>query len=274
MEATGLNRLVMSDLDGTLLDSVTYSFGSAASALDGIRSRGIPLVLASSKTRAEMEPIRYQLNHSGPFIVENGGAVFIPKGFFSFPLDGTALRGPYQVIELGIPYAKLRSWLKEIDQVLECPIRGFGDMSVEEVSKRTGLSLAEAVLAKQREYDEPFVLEGPPTLTEKVHRLAEERGLVCTRGGRFYHLLGLSDKGQACRYLIECFRRHAAALQTIGLGDSLNDLPMLQAVDQPVLVQRPDGSYDPDVVLPNLIRAPGIGPVGWNEAILTLLREA
>jgi mannosyl-3-phosphoglycerate phosphatase len=178
------------------------------------------------------------------------------------------------VIELGIPYAKLRSWLKEIAQVLECPIRGFGDMSVEEVSKRTGLSRAEAVLAKQREYDEPFVLEGPPTLTEEVHRLAEERGLVCTRGGRFYHLLGLSDKGQACRYLIECFRRHAAALQTIGLGDSLNDLPMLQAVDQPVLVQRPDGSYDPDVVLPNLIRAPGIGPVGWNEAILTLLREA
>ena len=269
-----MNLLLISDLDGTLLDAESYSFQAATEAIDEIRARAISLVLASSKTRVEMEPIRYQLNHHGPFIVENGGAAFIPKGYFPFPLEGAALRGPYQVIELGTPYAMLRSALKEIAQALKGSVRGFGDMSIDEVSKRTGLSHPEAVLAKQREYDEPFIVEGPTSQIEDIHRLAAARGLVCTRGGRFHHLLGPSDKGQACRYLIDCFRRlptkEAGDVVTIGLGDSLNDLPMLQAVDRTILVQRPDGSYDPDVALPNLVRAGGVGLAGWNAAVLRL----
>jgi mannosyl-3-phosphoglycerate phosphatase len=62
-------------------------------------------------------------------------------------------------------------------------------------------------------------------------------------------------------------------IETIGIGDSLNDLPFLLTVDRPVLVQKPDGSYDPDINLPNLIRAPGIGPAGWNDAVLDLLGQ-
>ena len=48
---------------------------------------------------------------------------------------------------------------------------------------------------------------------------------------------------------------------------------MLAAVDQPILVQRPDGSYDSTVRLPRLLHASGIGPVGWNAAVLTILRS-
>ena len=58
---------------------------------------------------------------------------------------------------------------------------------------------------------------------------------------------------------------------TIGIGDSLNDRPMLAEVDYPILVRKPDGSYDPDVQLPHLIRADGVGPVGWNRSLTTLL---
>jgi mannosyl-3-phosphoglycerate phosphatase len=53
--------------------------------------------------------------------------------------------------------------------------------------------------------------------------------------------------------------------------DSINDATLLAMVDYPILVQKPDGSYDPDIQLPRMIRAPGIGPVGWNEAILELI---
>ena len=47
----------------------------------------------------------------------------------------------------------------------------------------------------------------------------------------------------------------------------------MNAVDYPILVQRPDGSYDPEVQLANMIRAPGIGPLGWNQAVLDLLKR-
>jgi mannosyl-3-phosphoglycerate phosphatase len=48
---------------------------------------------------------------------------------------------------------------------------------------------------------------------------------------------------------------------------------MLKAVDYPILVQKPDGSYDPSVKLDNLILAPGSGPKGWCRALLKLLNE-
>src|SRR5437773_10603884 len=105
---------MFTDLDGTLLDPARYAFDEALPALTELRRRRIPLVLVSSKTRAELEPIRDELQNHEPFVAENGGAIFIPKEFFAFPLANAVLRGASQVVELGTPYAKLRSALMEL----------------------------------------------------------------------------------------------------------------------------------------------------------------
>ena len=76
--------IVVSDLDGTLLDHETYSFDAARPALARLRQADVPLVLCTSKTRAEVESIRRSLDNEHPFIVENGGAVVIPLDYFSF----------------------------------------------------------------------------------------------------------------------------------------------------------------------------------------------
>src|SRR5574337_76081 len=76
--------LIFTDLDGTLLDHKTYSFDPAQEALNEVEQRGIPLILCTSKTRTEVERLRRALNNHHPFIVENGGAVFIPIDYFSF----------------------------------------------------------------------------------------------------------------------------------------------------------------------------------------------
>lgn len=266
--------VIFTDLDGSLLDAQTYSFDAAREALDALRARSIPLIPASSKTRVEIERLRNSLDHHHPFIVENGGGMFIPKGYFDFPLEGAVLRGPYQVIELGLPYVALRLALKEIAHALNCGVRGFGDMTAEEVAERMGMSSSDALLAKQREYDEPFIVESVPSPIDEIRSKAAARGLRCTSGGRFDHLMGPSDKGVACRYLIDCYRRRYGAITTVAIGDSLNDLSMLAAVDRPMLVQRADGTHDPRVMLSTLVRTQGIGPQGWNRAILSVLASA
>ncbi|TKS59493.1 MAG: mannosyl-3-phosphoglycerate phosphatase [Nitrospira sp.] len=267
--------IVFTDLDGTLLDGTSYSFDAAREAMAELRAHEIPLVLVSSKTRAEIEPIRLQLQNDHPFIVENGGGIFIPKGYFDGPVEGATVRGEYEVVELGIPYARLRASLKEIQHALGIPLRGLGDMTELEIAQRTGLSKAEAVLAKQREYDEPFIIDGPLFQIEDVRRESAEHGLRCTSGGLFHHLTGEHDKGQACRLLIDCYRHRSTAMGerviTVAVGDSANDLSMLLAVDRPILVQKPNGSYDPEVRVPNIILAPSTGPVGWNKAVLEIL---
>src|SRR5512143_2726927 len=95
--------VIFTDLDGTLLHPKTYSFTEALPALELIRERGIHLVLCSSKTRAEIEVYRKRLHNEAPFIVENGGAIFVPVGYFIFP-TGSIRSGDYTISAFGKPY--------------------------------------------------------------------------------------------------------------------------------------------------------------------------
>lgn len=262
--------LVFSDLDGTLLDHDSYSFKPALPALAALKQKKIPLIFCTSKTRAEIEIIRQGLHNRHPFISENGGAIFIPKDYFSLTFRYTREDSDYRIIECGTSYSRIREVFKKMEGYSSGIIKGFGDFSVEQVARICDFSLDQARLAKMREYDEPFILNNSNAL-DKIQQIAESAHLHVIRGGRFYHLLGENDKGKAVSRLREIYEKKFKRVKTIALGDSQNDLQMLEAVDYPVLVQKPDRSYDPSVKLDNLFFAPGIGPSGWKTAILELL---
>jgi len=262
--------IVYSDLDGTLLDHRTYSFEPARAALDALRESGVPLVFCTSKTRLETEHWRRALANVHPFIVENGGAVFIPEGYFG-PNAGFDKRdGGYGVLEIGRPYPELRQALEDIRASTGLPLRGFGDMTVEEIAERCGFTSQDAALAAKREYDEPFIgiEEG---MLSRVVQEAGALGFQVVSGGRFHHLVGGSDKGRAIRALRSLYEVSWGPVRAVGIGDSANDEPMLRAVDVPILVRKPDGSHLEAVHLPDLIIAPYAGPEGWRGAILGIL---
>ena len=278
MSAPQKNQFVIfTDLDGTLLDHLTYSFEPALPALEALKKRSIPLVFCTSKTRAETEKIRSRMDNNHPFIVENGGAIFIPEAYFSSDLDlsdefaqKNTKNAEYQIIELGIPYTHLRDILSRIQARHPGKIKGFGDLSVEKVAELCGLSRHEALLAKHREYDEPFILDDE-TLIGDIQKTAQLSNLQVTQGGRFHHLMGANDKGKATSLLLAIYKKKFERLKSLALGDSFNDLPMLAAVDTPILVPKPGGGYDPSVQLEGLIFAEDPGPKGWCEAVLKIL---
>lgn len=257
--------IIFSDLDGTLLDAVRYSFNDALPALSLIQAHGVPLVLCSSKTRAEIEACRQRMHNFHPFITENGGGIFIPQGYFSAPVDSV---DGYQRITLGTPYAEIRRHFVALRERLGASVRGFADMTAEEVAGLTGLSCDDAILAKQRDFDEPFIFDGEPD--EDFLRAIEDAGLHWTQG-RVFHIMGKHDKGLAVKTLKALYEREYGAVASIGLGDSLNDLPLLQTVDRPVLIRHEDGSFDSRIAIAGLIKTQSPGPQGWNEAVLQLL---
>jgi mannosyl-3-phosphoglycerate phosphatase family protein len=261
--------IVITDLDGTLLDAATYSFDAALPALDLLRRREVPLVICSSKTRAEIEVYRERLGNRHPFIAENGGGIYIPRGYFPFAVDA-AERGDLLVIELGRPYAEVRAVFERLRDELRSPVRGFGDMTPQEVGELTGLTPAEAALAHQREHCEPFIFTGPPD--ERFLQAIEASGLRWTQG-RFFHIMGNHHKGKAVDLLRELYQRDGTKTELIGLGDSLNDMQFLLTVDRPALVRRQDGTHDPRIAIPWLYQTEGIGPAGWNEAVLRFLDD-
>lgn len=149
-------------------------------------------------------------------------------------------------------------------------MRGFEDMTAEEVAALTGLPPDEAVLARERDFSEPFVFDHDAD--DRVFAEFRRRGLHWTRG-RLYCLMGNHDKGRAVRMLKELYEAEHGRMVSIGLGDALNDLPLLKEVDRPILIPKDDGSYDPDIDVPGLYRARGVGPEGWNQAVEDALRS-
>jgi mannosyl-3-phosphoglycerate phosphatase len=263
--------VVFTDLDGTLLDRDTYSFDAAVPALAELGRMGAPVVLVSSKTRAEMEHWRHGIGNCHPFIVENGGAVYVPDGYFPSPPGGTKERDGYRVREFGQPYSELAEVLGEAARATQCTIRSFDQMSAEEVAGVCGLSVETARLAKMREYDGAFqILAGE---TEALLDEIVSRGKEWTRGGRFFHILSGGGKAGAVAWLAQVYREHNEGMVTIGLGDAPNDVEFLRLVDRPVIVTSELSGVMREM-LPNVQVTGEAGCLGWNEAILKMLKEA
>jgi mannosyl-3-phosphoglycerate phosphatase len=266
--------VIFTDLDGTLLDRNTYSFEFAQPALQLILQKNIPLVLCSSKTRAEIEFYRVKLENSHPFISENGGAVFIPKDYFPFSFPYDRETDWFFVLELGTFYLQIIEVLQSVKKETGISIKGFSDLTEKEISSLCGLSLEEATLAKRREYDEPFLIEGGENEVELVKKKIEEKGLNYAWGGSFHHILGKNDKGKATEILKEFFENQFFSIITVGIGDSLNDLSMLRVVDHPILLEGKDSvPSEARSSIQSLTVIHGTGPESWSRAILNKINE-
>lgn len=266
--------LLFTDLDGTLLDAATYGFDAARPGLAAAREAGAWVVLCSSKTRAELLLWQERLGLTGPFVSENGGGAFL-TGDGPLAARFPERLGGVPAATFGTPYAELRRALAALRAELGLPLLGLGDMDAGRVADLTGLPPEQAVLAKERDFDEPFVWleEAREADLGRVRDWLTARRLRMVRGGRFWHLTGRNDKGAALRWLRRsCRAAYGRSPPTLALGDSENDLPMLRSADAGVLVERPGGGHLAGADA-KIRRAPGVGPEGWSAAVREWLHD-
>lgn len=266
--------MIFSDLDDTLLDHDSYEWEKAKPALEYCITNNIPVILVSSKTRAEIEVIQRDMGLDFPFVTENGGGIFFPESYEPF-LSGVKCTRSGNLIKLilGKPYEDLVFQLGEIAQETGLRLRGFSRMTQKEVMNLTGLTDDKCILALKREFDEPFIVMGAEEVdTELLHSSAEKRGLRISEGGRFFHLHGKSDKGNAIARLISLYEKQYGSAFTMAMGDSPNDFGMFKIVDQPVLVKSKKSFPGIKEKYPGIIITDKYGPEGWNATVMGLLK--
>jgi mannosyl-3-phosphoglycerate phosphatase len=273
--STAVKRLVFSDLDGSLLDHYSYSYAAAKPQIEALEQAGIPLILVSSKTRAEILTLRKELANRHPFIVENGAAVFIPTHYFTQQPANTTEREGYWVWELAPPRSQWLAILEDLANEFSGCFDSFDRAGVAGIMSMTGLSEQQAVAANQREYSEPVRwLASPEQEAQFVQRL-QEAGATVARGGRFISVSGRCDKGSALTRL----RGHypLAAGQTViddlAIGDSANDTPMLEVAGTALVVRSPVHDYPSLTRSQRVIYSDSCGPAGWSEGVSRWLQS-
>ncbi|CUB02183.1 HAD-IIB family hydrolase [Marinomonas fungiae] len=259
--------LVFTDLDGTLLDHYSYDFSAASNALSSLKTLGIPCVLNTSKTYAELLELRQALHHKDPFIVENGAAVYLPVNI-RLDTDENLIARENFLIK---PFGPDRKQLIELAQAMKSryDFISYHELTPEQLVEHTGLDSHSAELSLKREFTEPLIWNDSNIALERLKQELASEGIKLQKGGRFVHLMGQNcDKAVAMAWLKNAYQKtFNIAVTSIALGDGENDVGMIKQADIPVVVRSPV-HVPPEIPGRNDVWiTDSYGPQGWSEAI-------
>jgi mannosyl-3-phosphoglycerate phosphatase len=277
--------VIFTDLDGTLLDHQTYSFKKALPALTKIKKTATPVVFVTSKTFAEVQTLQKKMNLwlKEPFIVENGGAIFIPNQLFNFDIKKEFLKekilknNKFLIIEFGDPYQKIRKILKKAAKKTGLNVIGTGDRTIKGFAKITGLASGLAKKAKQRKYQEGFTIENVqkeklPAAQKQIKKEIKKMGFYMSIGGRFYQISSIPAKTKAAKILIALFKKKYGKIHTLGLGDAQADLKFIKLCNEGYLIRNPK-KIVAGKTKSKITKTKETGPNAWNKIILKTFKK-
>jgi mannosyl-3-phosphoglycerate phosphatase family protein len=266
-----MNSLMLfTDLDGSLLNHFDYTFDAAIPLIRELQNDGIPVVPNTSKTANEIALICSEVGLSDGFICENGAAVYLPKTITSAPSEEFDDCGDYWRKAFVEPRSHWQSILKSVPPHLEGCFKSFTELGVGGIMEATGLPEKNALLSSQRQFNEPLMWLGTNEEKSQFIEFMESKGATLLQGGRFLHVGGDCDKSTAMSWYADYFKSQTSIdgdIQTIAIGDSGNDIAMLEAATAAVVVKAPEKPY-PEINKDSAVfYTQAIAPEGWDEGV-------
>jgi mannosyl-3-phosphoglycerate phosphatase len=268
--------IVVTDIDGSFLEPGARSLSDERAALDFLAQRGIPLVINSSRTRAEIERLHQTLQMLTPFISEHGSALFVPNGCFPFVPEHAHPAVGGRVIEFGRRYHEVVDALRFTSRNLKVGIVGFAELTIEDVARELSVPIAEAQVAKLREYSELFrIIDETDATRSRLFKALRRRGLRCWWAGTHYLATAARNRAESLRTLKTMWTRAWGEPLIIGLADSEDDVAWLQHADIAIIVQGEDAGVARVLSkLPTVHITRSSGRHGWSEAIFEFVGAA
>ena len=254
---------IVTDLDGTLMDE-NYDISPARKTLNLLSELEIPVIPCTSKTASEVRYFRKVNRLFDPFIVENGAAVY------GFNEDKSS---EWELI-LGKTYKDLRIILMYISNIVNYHLTPLNDLNKNQIFDLTGLCDKSIERAMDRQWSVPF-LNPPDEIFEKVKIVCKKYNVHVFKGNRMSHLLSSeSHKGEAVKKLKVYLQN--TDVKIIALGDSQNDLPLLEYADISIVVPGKDGPnkyLQTGIDKGDFILANSPHAQGWSNSVKEFLKN-
>lgn len=263
--------LFITDLDASLLKH-DYTYEEAKPVLAELARRDYPLILNSSKTLSELMDFATELKSTAPVIAENGGAVAIHQDSeLEVPAGATEL-GNYQLIHAGMSRTEVLRCAHQLRSEKGYQFEGFSDWSAEHLASITKLSPEAASRAMDRHVTEPILWTDSEIAFEQFEQALSKQGIQIIRGGKFTHLMGQVDKAGGAQIATQLYQTSFPNTQwtTVALGDSENDLQMLEQADIAVVIPH-DGEYRLKPKNQHTLFATQDASAGWAEIVSSII---
>lgn len=266
--------LIFSDIDGTFTNFKTYSSGSLNKYLKHLNF-DYELIFNSSKTYEEIVKFKKKFSLNFPFIAENGACIFFPEGYLKkninirkfikykkhYKFKLTKLRAN-RIVDLLSGFQKKYNF------------KFYNELSNKKLQKITKLTIANVKLSKLRQYSNPIYWDDSIGKKKKFIKdlTLMHSNFAILDGGRFIHVLDKYDKGLAVKKFLEIIDEPEHRFKTISLGDSQNDIPMLEQTNFACIIKSKNNAK---LLLKNrnLYRSNSTAPDGWQESLDHILRK-
>lgn len=267
--------LIFTDLDGSLLDHHNYTLTAAEPLLEVLSEQSITVIPNTSKTFAEVTHFRQQYNFDGPFVCENGAAVFIPLNLFPQKPKGAIVYNGYWMKSFTHPRQYWLNLLAQQAGAFAACYESFNSMSLQRLIELTDLSPSDALRAQRRDFGEPLFWLASDSEKQSFSELFQGKGARVVAGGRFLHVGGQSCKGEAMAWLVDEYRRQypGKTFASVSLGDGHNDKSMLEASDYAVRIKSPVNAFPKLARKDHIYDSTLTGPAGWAECMEIILQR-
>ncbi len=267
--------LIFSDLDGTFLNHNTYSFGSLKDYINNLDLE-FELIFVTSKTFEEILEIQSKLNINHPFIAENGACIFFPPGYLKHTRNTQE-----NFFIHNNHYCFKMSNLKSEDLINSFSVLKkkykfcfYSELCNESLCKLTKLKLREAKNSKIRLFTNPIFWKdtNEKLLNFKSDVKKIKKGLKILKGGRFLHISDNYNKAIAVKNFIKRIKSISNdRFLTVSLGDSENDICMLESTDYSCIVKRKANKISLKKK-DNIYFSKTEAPDGWRESLEFVIR--
>tara|TARA_B100001564_G_C20575984_1_gene640674 strand:+ start:341 stop:1177 length:837 start_codon:yes stop_codon:yes gene_type:complete len=264
--------LIFSDIDGSFMNHRSYSYSTLKKYILLLKNH-CQVIFNSSKTFAEINELNKSLKILSPFIVENGACIFFPRNYNNIVLNKNFFKyNEYLGYKLTNKNSELL--ISETNHLKKKYKFSFlSEITDLRLKKISNLNIQQLKRSRMRMFSNPILWEDKETKKDQFSKEINSLGYEVSYGGRFLHLCDSYNKGKAVNEFLAILKLNKnLSYKTISIGDSDNDLSMLEQTDYSCIIK----SSKKKLLLnkkKNNYYSKNFAPEGWRESLEYIFKK-